>query len=89
MQFYDLTPQEIYDLIATQNARTAERSRSSAMFAWHTAYLIGLAVNNPKKFPQTAADHFPWLDERPAWVRSKEKMAQFAQRHNAQHGGGV
>lgn len=86
VDFYDLTPTEINDLILAAIKRRESEMKSRAAFAWHTAYLTGLAVRAPKSFPHSAAEHFTWLDSTPAWQRSKQEMAQIAAKHNKRRG---
>lgn len=87
VEFYDLTPTEINDIIAAAIKRREADMKSRAVFAYQTAYLTGLAVRAPKAFPQSAADHFPWLDDEPAWKKAKREMARIAANHNARRGG--
>lgn len=82
VDFYDLTPTEIDDLISAAIKRREGEMKSRAAFAWHTAYLTGLAVRAPKSFPCSATEHFTWLDSAPAWQRSKQEMAKIAAKHN-------
>ena len=82
MDFYDLTPTEINDIITAEIRRHEDDNKSRAVFAYQTALLTGLAVNAPKKFPKSASEHFPWLDNEPEWIKSKRRMAQFAAQHN-------
>lgn len=64
--------------------RRTDEARSRAVFAWHTAYLTGLATNAPRSFPQTPERHFGALmqDDTPAWKRSQAAMARIAAVHN-------
>lgn len=86
VDFYDLTPTEMDDLITAAIKRRESEMKSRAVFAWHAAYLTGLAVRVPKAFPRSAAEHFTWLDDVPAWKRSKQEMAQIAANHNKRRG---
>nr|DAT56435.1 MAG TPA: hypothetical protein [Caudoviricetes sp.] len=83
-QFYDLTPAELCDLNRSAVKRRTDEARSRAVFAWHTAYLTGLATNAPRSFPQTPERHFGALmqDDTPAWKRSQAAMARIAAVHN-------
>lgn len=64
-------------------SRRNEELRTRAAMAWHTAYLAGLAVNNPQKFPTSADKHFDFLRNRLDWRRHKAQMAAIAARHNS------
>ncbi len=84
VDFYDLTPREICDLITSEAKRRESLNRACAVFCWNNAYLTGLAVNSPKNFPRSPEQHFRFLSEDiPDWQRSKEQMARFAARHNS------
>ena len=87
MEFYDLTPTEINDIIAAAIKQREDDMRSRAVFAYQTAYLTGLAVRAPASFPRSAAEHFSWLDNEPAWMKSKRDMARIAADNNARRGG--
>ena len=64
-------------------SRRNDDLRTSAAMAWHTAYLSGLAVNNPQKFPTSADKHFDFLRENKLdWRRHKAQMAAVAAQHN-------
>lgn len=90
IDFCDLTPAEMYDLLKSEAARRDIAMRSSAILAWNTAYLTGLAVNNPKHFPRSADQHFPFLRENKGfdWRRCRDNMAKIAAVHNKRKGAG-
>ena len=86
----DLTPAEIHDVITSAVNRQAEELRRAAVMAWNTAYLTGLAVNAPKRFPQTPQKHFAFLREgADDWRAHKAQMARIAAAHNRKFGGGA
>ncbi|MBP0985110.1 MAG: hypothetical protein J6A19_15435 [Oscillospiraceae bacterium] len=89
MEFYQLTPAEIGDLIKSAAKRREEQQRTLAVFCWHNAYLTGLAVNSPRHFPRSPEQHFKFLaEEAPDWRKHKAKMAQYAALHNSTFKGG-
>lgn len=68
--------------------RRNEELRARAAMAWNTAYLVGLAVNTPQKFPTSADKHFDFLRSgKLDWRRHKAQMAALAARHNKNIGG--
>ena len=86
---YDLTPAEIHDVITSAVNRQKEELRRAAVMAWNTAYLTGLAVNAPKRFPRTPQSHFTFLrEEANDWRVHKARMARIAALHNRKFGGG-
>lgn len=86
--FPELTPAEMYNIIRSAVSKREEGLRSAALNAWHSAYLTGLAVNAPRKFPHTPEEYFPFLrQEIPAWKRAKQQMARIAAAHNQQYEG--
>ena len=50
------------DIIKSEIRRRENEDRSRAVFAWHTAYLTGLAVNCPRSFPDSPARAFPFIE---------------------------
>ena len=90
VEFRNLTPAEIRDVIKSAEKRREERQRSLAVFCWHNAYLTGLAVNSPRHFPKSPEQYFSFLAENvPDWQRHKAKMARFAAQHNSKFEGGT
>lgn len=56
--------------------------------AWNAAYLTGLAVNAPKRFPRTPQSYFPFLrEDGNDWRAGKAQMARIARIHNRKYGG--
>ena len=86
-ELYDLTPAEIHHVIISSAKRREEEMRSRAAMAWHTAYLTGLAVNAPNKFPRSPDKYFTFLSGKNDWRAHKARMAEFAERHNRKFGG--
>lgn len=89
MDFYDYTPAEINDIILSCAKQREYENRTRAVFAWHTAYLTGCAVNSPERFPRTPERHFTWLSgNEPDWKRAKEQMRAYAEANNKKYKGG-
>lgn len=81
--FYDLTPVEIYDIIVSAGKRREDELRRAAVMAWNTAYLNGLAVNSPRRFPRSPEQHFEFLKSKETdWRRCRDNMAKIAAVHN-------
>lgn len=82
--FYDLTPAEICDLIASERSRHDREQRTLAELCWHNAHLTALAVLAPDKFPRHPDSYFAFLrDEQAEWQRSKAQMRRFMENNNA------
>lgn len=73
------------DIISSEIRRRENEDRSRAVFAWHTAYLTGLAVNCPRSFPDSPARAFPFIEGSTAEERSKREMRRFMERHNKKY----
>lgn len=85
--FWELTPAEIHDITVSRAKQQEQDMRSRAVFAWHSAYLTGVAFNSPREFPRRPEEYFTFLrDAVPAWKRSQQSMARIAAAHNKHRG---
>ena len=89
-----MTYMEVVEEIEAFNRRHEneykEKSRFRASFDYQLAQLIGIAFNEPKKYPKTLQRAYPELYQKRqiTWQEHKENFARFAEQHNRQVGGG-
>lgn len=83
--FWDMTYAEIVAVINVYRKNFKEDLQMQAMFAHKLAGLIGLAVNEPKKYPSTAKEAFEKMgifdeEKEPVkqdWRIMKERMNRY------------
>lgn len=88
-EFWDLTYGDIMETIeAYQKAKQAEATMMRdmrAMMDYRLANLIAIGFHEPKKFPQTLSEAYPFLSvsaKQGTWQESKAEMAAIAGAHN-------
>jgi hypothetical protein len=68
-----------------------EQMRLRANMDYQLAQLIGIAFNDPKKYPTTLQKAYPDLfnkqSKKMTWQENKEQLKMYAAVHNQQRGG--
>lgn len=88
--FWDMTYGEIIAAIDGYQSRFKAELQTKAMFVYKLGELIGIAVNDPKKYPSNVKKAFAkaWflddvMDEpkKQDWMTMKERMSRYAYLH--------
>ncbi|WFA10329.1 hypothetical protein [Tissierella sp. Yu-01] len=87
--FWDMTYGEVIAAIEGYQRRFKAKLQTQAMFTYKLGELIGIAVNDPKKYPQNTKEAFKQMgifdeDKEPIkqdWQIMKERMNKYAYLH--------
>lgn len=80
------------ETIEAYTERQNQEQEIRASMDYRLANLIGLAMNDPKKFPKTVKSAYPFMRKNKrigTWQESKAEFAARAAAHNRTIGGGV
>jgi hypothetical protein len=70
-----------------RQAEYKERAQFRALMDYQLAQLIGVAFNDPKKYPKSLKQAYPELFDAPDdWRAQKASFKQFAEEFNRQRG---
>lgn len=85
VNFWSMTYSEVIETIDAYTERKRQEWEMQAGMYYTLANLIGIAFNDPKKFPRTLKDAYPFVREparRGTWQESKAEFAAIAAAHN-------
>lgn len=83
--FWKLSYAEIMECIEAYAAKMIRKQKVQAGLCYGLANLIGIAFNDPKKFPRTLQEAYPFVRtpaRRGTWRESKEEFKAIAALHN-------
>lgn len=90
-----MTYVEVIEEIEAYNKRHeneyTEQLRLRATMDYQLAQLVGVAFNDPKKYPKTLQKAYPGIfkenSPKMTWQEHKENMKRYAEQHNRRIGG--